>query len=325
MNTEKLSLPENLKVSDFPELEKLQGSIKTGLYKLVFPEGSKGKLLKVKSGEMKGHKTTTLVVDGKFVGTAGLEEVDLDDYSSRLLNKIKSYDYLAQGFNELSSRTQGLINRLDNEYQAKVRNMFGLFKDISRKMPEFINNDNYANLAMTNLAGLKIIAGEYFESQLIDFSSKYLHINYNQREASFHIRMLVECKNHPVFQALEMLVMIEIYEIMLSRQVTSRMIRAAKIGLEERFKPIENILSSISEYASRMIDQYDNESKGWQATYYEHLKYIDQVNDYKSNLQQVYFASLDVKTSISKSLNEELGMDNLESVYIEFVDENHLI
>ncbi|EOL9011119.1 MULTISPECIES: hypothetical protein [Cronobacter] len=325
MISDRLNLPNNLKLGDFPELSKLQGTLTTGVYRLIFPDGNKGKLLQIKSGELAGLNTTTLVVDGKFSGTAGLEELDLDEYSSRLLSKIKGYNHLAQCFNDLSSRVQVVLNHLDNEYQARVRNMFNLFKDISRKMPELISNENYANMAMSNLAGLKIIAGDYFEYQLINFKGNYSQINYNQRNIDFNIGRLIECKSHRVFQALEILVMIEIYEIMLSGRVTSKMIKAAKEGLMDRLNPIINVLSAIHEYISRLIEDYDRETKNYPAPYHEHLKYIEEVSKYNSRLKEVYLNTLDVRNIISKSLNEDYGMDNLESIYIEFLDEKHLV
>lgn len=325
MRTEESHFPENLKVSDFPALKNIENSVKTGIYKLVFPENNKGQLLKIKDGEMEGLNTTTLVSDGRFVGTAGLEEVDLDEYSLQLLSKIKSYDYLARKVDDISSRVHGLIGRLDNEYQAKIRNMFSLFKDISRKMPEIINNESYTNLAIANLTNLKIIAGDYFEMQSSDFGNTYSQILYNQLNIEQHINRIRECRSHKVFAALEILIMIEIYEIMLSRCVTARMIRVAKEGLMERFKPIFSIISSMHAYTERLIETYSSDTKNWSATYYEHLKYIEDVDNLKCDLNEVYNDTLAIRGVITSSLNEELGMDNLNSVYIEFVCENNLI
>ncbi len=325
MRSEESNFPDNLRVSDFPALKNIEGSVKTGIYKLVFPENNKGQLLKIKDGEMEGLNTTTLVSDGRFVGTAGLEEIDLDEYSLQLLSKIKSYDYLARKVDDISSRVHGLIGRLEDEYQAKIRNMFSLFKDISRKMPEIINNESYTNLAIANLTNLKIIAGDYFEMQSSDFGRIYSQIFYNQKEINPHINKIYECRSHKVFAALEILVMIEIYEIMLSRCVTARMIRVAKEGLIDRFKPIMGIISSMRAHAERLIEEYDYESKNWHGTYYEHMTYIENINKFKSNLNETYNDTLAITGVIASSLNEELGMDNLNSVYIEFICERKLI
>lgn len=325
MRSEESNFPDNLRVSDFPALKNIEGSVKTGIYKLVFPENNKGQLLKIKDGEMEGLNTTTLVSDGRFVGTAGLEEIDLDEYSLQLLSKIKSYDYLARKVDDISSRVHSLIGRIDNEYQAKIRNMFSLFKDFSRKMPEIINNESYTNLAIANLTNLKIIAGDYFEMQSSDFVNTYSQIFYNQPNINQHINRIQECRSHKVFSALEILIMIEIYEIMLSRSVTARMIRIAKESLIERFKPVFAIISSMHAHTERLIEQYDSDTKSWAASYYQHLKYIEDVNNFKRDLNEVCNDTLAIRGVIASSLNEELGMDNLNSVYIEFICENNLI
>uniref|UniRef100_UPI00131A020D hypothetical protein n=1 Tax=Cronobacter malonaticus TaxID=413503 RepID=UPI00131A020D len=93
----------------------------------------------------------------------------------------------------------------------------------------------------------------------------------------------------------------------------------------DRLNPIINVLSAIHEYISRLIEDYDRETKNYPASYHEHLKYIEEVSKYNSRLKEVYLNTLDVRNIISKSLNEDYGMDNLESIYIEFLDEKHLV
>lgn len=316
-----LCIPTQLRLSDFNALKAVEHKVSSGeVYRLVLPEGKAGGLMTLSSGDMKGYKTTSIVCDGKIIGSAGLEKIELNESVTSLLLSINRYNLFVHQFNNIACRVNTLINTIDRERQAKVKNMFSIFRDLSRKMPEYLANDSYAKFAFAQLTALKVLAGDYFELKKIDFKDIYGSINYQQKNIDSLIYELSELRNHEVFKAFEMLVMIEIYEIIITREYSSGLLRRSREGLLERVSELLNALSQKKEYINSCINIFEEQNKNYEMNYFNHVKAIEQANEYKKRLENKYYEVSGLSEIINSSLNEEFLTESKNDLYIEFVE-----
>jgi len=316
-----LCIPTQLRLSEFNVLKAIEQKVSSGeVYRLVLPEGKAGGLMTLSSGDMKGYKTTSIVCDGKIIGSAGLKKIELDESVASLLFSINRYNLFAHQFNHIACRLDNLIHTINRERQASVNNIFSIFRDISRKMPEYLANDNYAKFAIAQLTELKILTGEYFELKKIDFRDNHGSINYQQKNIDYLINELSGLRNHEVFKAFEMLVMIEIYEIIISREYSSGLLRRSREGLTERISGLLNILSEKKAYIDSCIKSAEEINKGYQMTYFEHMKALDQTKACRQRLEDSYYEVSGLNKIISSSLNEEFLIEGKDHFYIEFVE-----
>lgn len=316
-----LCIPTQLRFSDFNALKAVEHKVASGeIYRLVLPEGKAGGLMTLSSGDMKGYKTTSIVCDGKIIGSAGLEKIELNESVTTLLISINRYNLFAHQFNNIACRVNTLIDTIDKERQARVNNMFSIFRDLSRKMPEYLANDSYAKFAFAQLTELKVLAGDYFELKKIDFKDKYGSVNYNQKNIDFLMCELSDLRNHEVFKAFEMLVMIEIYEIIISREYSSGLLRRSREGLLERISGLLNTLSQKKGYINSCINSFEEENKNYQMTYFQHVSALEQASEYRKRLENKYDEIRGLDEIINSSLNEDFLTESKNDFYVEFVE-----
>ncbi|MBU9854338.1 hypothetical protein [Rahnella bonaserana] len=324
MINKEVMLPELLSLSEYPDLKPIS-SLKSGVYRVVFPEGKEGSLMKLSNGNLAGLHTTSIIYDGKINGTAGLMEVDLDKEATRLLLKLTNYGILANRVNVLSQKFESFLNYQLEIHKASVRNIFLMFKDISRKMPAILEGTEYSHLSLNTLAILKKDVGGLYEFHAKEFADKYSNINRNNMNIQQLICTMDEFRNHNAFRTFEVLLTIEIFEIMISGKANPRYINMARIGLYERIQPLINIIQIEYSRIKNHIVRYVEDRRYTSMNYYDHMKHEKNDVELYALLDNKLESALDINTTVAEYFDESLSIEGIKEAYFIINDENSLL
>lgn len=320
MDLKQISLPESVTIEDYNHLKPLS-MLKAGLYRIVMPSGVDGSLMKLTTTEMEGLSTTSIISEGKIVGHAGLEEVEVDHNTTNLLSRLSNYSMLAAHVNELSINVKTLLNTIHQNQQAEINNIFAIFRDISLKMPSFISDSNYSLLAMQSLSLLKHEAGKYFQLFKTEFIKEY-HDLYLNQDFNFLIEKLRAVRSHSAVKIFEVLIMIEIYEILISGKSNQKYINIARQSLEEKAKFFADAIYRLKEQIKKNIDYSVELRKGYVMTYYDHMRSEEQENEQYKHLEVEFQNSKGSIDKPKKIFNGSLIKDGSQDVLfkIDFAD-----
>ena len=314
MNSTDNFLPELVSTDEFPLLKSLS-MLQSGIYKVVIPEGANGSLMKLSSGDLAGLNTTSIVADGRISGVAGLEEIELSKEVTKLLLKLTNYRILADRINSLSHNFIKLANLQLSHHKATVDNMILMFRDISRKMPAILEDENYSQLIVNTLPILKRDAGQFFEFQKEEFINEY---RIEKRKFDYfdsYVNTLDECKQHSVFYAYEILLTIEIYEVMITGKSNHHYISAIRESLKERIQPIINIIESKYNNIKNEFNRLVSDREHSAMDIFQHAEYSKKEKLLSDSIQNKYMSAIDLKNRSDEYLNESLSIEGLKEIY----------
>lgn len=322
----KIFLNEEINSNNFKSLDSFSGKLNGGTYRLVLPRDKQhGKLMTHKSPDMEGLKTTSIVIDGKIAGTAGLEEIDLDRNETLLLKSFQNYTFLVHAFNTLSTKLDAFFSINHEQYQAKINNIFYLIDDLAKKLPFYIQNEKLGESALKTLSNLKVDAGEYFEYKKTDFLKLYAYNSKfdfdwnNQFSKRTLTSYLIEQTKHSVFKSFKLLCMIDIFEILILNQYDKSYISATKSSLINRISPIIDIMKNDLEKFKGYLLKYKEDGQNEPKTYSSHLKSNEKFDSDISELNSLEPLLLSNKVMVENYLNDSLNFEE----YIFKIEVNH--
>ncbi|MFJ5315891.1 hypothetical protein [Pectobacterium versatile] len=324
MNSKDCFLPELVSTDEFPLLKSLS-KLQSGIYKLVIPEGVNGSLMTLSSGDLSGLNTTSIVADGKIVGTAGMEEVELSKEATRLLLKLTNYSVLAERINSLSQNFRALINLNQTQYKAVIDNMILMFRDISRKMPAILEDENYNQLVMNTLPILKRDAGQFFELQKGLFIDQYRNDQRQSNNLNSHIGILDEYKKHPVFYAYNILLTIEIYEVMITGKNNQHYMSAVRESLNERIQPVVYIIDSKYHDIIRQFNNFVANRENDAMSLFQHNESSKKEKELYDLIQKTYTSVIDIKNKSNEYLDDKLSIEGLKEIYFQIENKNNIL
>ncbi|WP_272524070.1 hypothetical protein [Providencia sp. PROV230] len=319
----KISLNEEINSNNFKSLESFSRKLNGGTYRLVLPRDKQhGKLMTHSSPDMEGLKTTSIVIDGKIAGTAGLEEIDLDSNEILLLKSFQNYTFLAQAFNSLSTKLDAFISINHDQYQAKINNIFHLIDDLTKKLPFYVQNEKFGESALKILSNLRFDAGEYFEYNKSEFLKLYQYssefdYHWNTRYPKITlINHLNKQKNHTVFDSFKLLCMIDILEILILNQYDQGYIAATRSSLINRITPIIELMINDLNKFKGFITEYKEKEQNKNKQYLEHLESNKKFDNDILELDSLRPSLLSNKVMIENYLNDSLNLENIEEYII---------
>ncbi len=230
------SLPTQVSIRQIPTLHELEKLLTSNVYVVHYPEGVSGELMTLRSGELEGKKTTSIMSEDGIVATAGLERVTLAPVVAQTLMGLRHFGVLAGQVNQLLGRIRRIESYLYQKSKAELDNIFIGLRDLSRRMPDFLADASYKSHGLTQLAMVKKTVGEYFQLQLGTFE---VHVQGLCNETSNrHEQQLIVnfsyLRSQPVFKAFELLAVVELLEIAIDGRYTDSMFSAARQHLKDR-------------------------------------------------------------------------------------------
>lgn len=318
-----ISLPESVLVESYTHLKPL-AELKSGIYRIVMPAGVEGTLMKLTTGEMEGLRTTSIISEGKIVGHAGLEEVKVDKNATDLLLRLSNYGMLSAHVNEISNNVKSLLKTLQSNQQAELNNIFAMFRDISLKMPTFLEDASYSSMALQSLSHLKHDAGKHFQIFQSELIQEYFDINWDA-PINFLQSKLISIREHSAVKMFEILIAIEIYEILISGKENQGYINIVRQSLEERSKGIIDCVMRLKELIKSQIDRQVIDREQYQMTYSEHQKHQESELKSYSMLENEFQASLECLSKPEKIFNNSLVADGSKDILFKVTSGNLVV
>ncbi|MGG6136292.1 hypothetical protein ACQV2E_10535 [Pantoea allii] len=319
MKKEEILLPSHVSTDEFPLLRTLS-NLKSGIYTVVMPDGANGSLMKLSSGNLTGLTTTSIVSGGKITGTAGMEEIEISNEVARLLLKLTNYTVLSERINILSNNFKQLLNYQLNEFKSSVDNMFLTLKDLSRKMPAILEDDNYSQLVSNTIPLLKRDAGQFFEFQKGAFIHQHLNNQRRHNDIYSYISILDDYKLHPVFYAYDILIMLEIYEIMIAGKNNKNYVAAVRESLNERIQPILNFVNAKHNDIKKAIDDFVYTRENTSMILLEHQKASKKEQEMHYLLFNKYNFFISLQKKSNEYIDDELSITELKEAYFKIED-----
>lgn len=321
MTSTEMMLPEIVTIGDYPLLKALS-QLNSGIYRVKIPDGIEGSLMQLTTGENAGLHTTSIVSAGKIVGTAGLEQIDVDKETTQLLLNLRNYGALSSRVNKLSRDFSTLYNHQVETYHAEVSNMFEMFRDISRKMPSILDDTEYSPMALQTLSMLKKDAGQFFEYHKQLFMQQYGDLNSNYNDSASALASIDAFRRHSVFKAFEILLTIEIFEIMISGKANPRFIKAARTTLNERIKSIIYIIESHHSRIINLFDRWVYNRRDTAMTHKQHTDLESHEHEMLALLEKKYLSAIDISLTIDEYFDDSLSIEGIKEFQIQIINGN---
>lgn len=258
------------KISALREMERNMEPMRT--YRLHYPSGVSGELMTLKSGELEGLNTTSIMGPEGIVAVAGLEPIDVTPAVALNVLNLWQFGMLAEHINDLAGKISQIQSFIYHQSKAELDNIFVSLRDIARRVPDCLEDSTYKTYLFTQLAAVKKAAGEYFQRQLLIFGEYVTGEceQMSQRGTGILLSNLDHLKSQSVFKALELLAVIELFEIVIDGRFTSSMLSAAKDHIKDRS---DQIWTDVSRYWQKMrssLEYKHEQDRQRHISYYQH-------------------------------------------------------
>lgn len=266
------SISTEVDLGQMPMVQEIADLLEADTYTVHFPKGSCGELMTLKNGELDGMKTTSILKDGTIIASAGLQKTKITAAVAQTLLNLRHFNVVATQVNQILKSVRKIEQYHYARSKAKLENIFVILRDISRRITEYSTNAPYQQFGLMQLASAKKEAGEFFQLQVIAFGEDAYDFRNKIRTTNVNEVLLSNLENflrHPVFTALELLVVTELFEILITGQYTNSMLKAAKEHIKDRSDQIANDIEMISrltcdEFAARQQeDQNQYQTHHW--------------------------------------------------------------
>lgn len=241
-------------------------------YRLHYPQGVSGELMTLRGGELEGLKTTSVMGADGIVAVAGLEPIDVTPDAALNLFNLWQFSILAGQINELAGRISQIERSIYRQARAELENIFLSLRDIARRVPECLEDSNYKIYLFNQLAAVKKDAGQYFQGQLLDFGASIAEqcALMDQRGSDILLSNFDHLKTHSVFKALELLAVVELFEIVIDGRFTKNMLSAAKDHVGDRSDQIFMNVSRYCRAIQNILERRREDCRQRSLNYYEH-------------------------------------------------------
>ena len=308
-----------VKIGQISALRGMESNMVPGqTYRLHYPSGISGKLMTLKSGELEGMKTTSVLGPGGIVAVAGLEPIDVTPEVALNVLNLWQFGILANQINQLAGQIGKIQHFMYNKSKAELENIFVSLRDISRRVPDCLEDTSYKTYLLTQLANVKKDVGEYFQLQLQAFdqhvTQKCDHIN--QRNNDYVIDDLKTLTSQPVFKALELVAVVELFEIVINGRFNSSMLNAAKDHFKDRSDQIQSHLVRYYQRIERELTYRQDESRQRQLTYYPHQSADNDWNAIFRDANEYNQQIAKALRLLDKILIPELGDNSVKSLCV---------
>lgn len=324
-SSSKISLSTEFPINQLNNIGNLEKLISGGIYKLTIPEGSCGNLMILKNGELAGMQTTSIVGDNGIIATAGLSKIDIGQEFIKPLINLRNFSKIARIINELSDRVGNIELLLHKYRKSELDNIPYVLRDISRKISYAINRDNqHINIISQQISTIKKTAGEYYQMQFDIFreeSRKSLESAENDYDDNLIIAF-ENIRNHEIFKALSILMIVEMFEIVIEGSYSSTMFDFARMHIEDRKTQLELEIEIHYQRVTRNIENRRQDRRQTHASYYwheeneeQHIKNITRIektkqlmlSDPKSEIS-IFMHNLHIKDMTETFLRAENGL-----------------
>lgn len=312
-------LSPTVKIGQISALRGLEGNMVPGqTYRLHYPTGISGELMTLKSGELEGMKTTSVLGPDGIVAVAGLEPIDVTPEIALNVLSLWQFGILANQINQLAGQIAQIQHLMYNKSKAELANVFVSLRDISRRVPDCLEDPSYRTYLLTQLANVKKDVGQYFQLQLQAFDE---HVTQkcdqmNQRNNDYVIYDLNTLTSEPVFKALELVAVVELFEIVINGRFNSSMLNAAKDHLKDRSDQIQSHVARYYQRIERELTYRQNQSRELQLTYYQHQSADDDWNAIFRNANECKQQIATALRLLDKILIPELSDNSVKNLCV---------
>lgn len=308
------------KISALRAMERNMEPMRT--YRLHYPPGVSGELMTLKTGELEGLKTTSVMGSDGIIAVAGLEPIDVTPTVALNVLNLWQFGMLAEHINDLAGKIAQIQSYIYQQSKAELDNIFVSLRDIARRVPECLENSTYKTYLFTQLAAVKNDAGQYFQRQLLAFGG-YVTAEceqMSQRDTGILVSNPIHLKSQSVFKPLELLAVVELFEIVIDGRFTSSMLSAAKDHIKDRS---DQILADVSRYWRKMrssLESRHEQDRQQYLTYYQHQSKEENWIDISRRIDECWKKITEVLYPLNKVLIPELDEKSVRVLCVSSMD-----
>lgn len=225
------------------------------LYKIVVPAGLEGDLLLRTVGELAGTFTTAVTENGRIVGQAGLVPVEDSSILAEFRSELR-FEGLRVQINALATQLHQIQMQLRRREEAVYAYLRSRLPDIGHRLAARPGARALASI-QGDIAQVKRDVGILFRERLASLADRLSKIfprdDYEQRSESTLVSNFHYLMNDPVFEAISLLSIAELFDALASSDDDSCLDLVSRFYLErasedvcvvvqERFNRIDNLL-----------------------------------------------------------------------------------
>jgi hypothetical protein len=305
------------------------------VYVVKYPENVSGQLMRLRSGELAGLRTTSIIGEDGIVATAGMQEVKISSSIIHAFHSLRQLSHVVKQVNELSDRIGDIADFILSSKKAEFENIAPTLRDLSNRLEKYKSDSSYKTYGLTQLAAVKKTVGEYFQWHVGGFR-KFTDSQSGGRSLSLNVTIdnFRYLRTHQIFKALSLIAIVELFEIVLEGSFTADMFDAAKRNVQERAAVIAELVELRYEEILYQLRAMRSHNRSVSSDYYWHqerekeyeqlaislLRAKDEILDQSELMDQTSMANFYASESESVFISAKDGMLILEN---KASDSNH--